>query len=90
MGMEWELTSLGGHEAMAKGRDLIFNIIVMMIEGKHYFGRNTGGDEVEARRIQKATSELFHLGGMYLLSDSLPFLKRADFGGYKNAKKNTA
>ncbi|RWR83896.1 cytochrome P450 82C4-like protein [Cinnamomum micranthum f. kanehirae] len=55
-------------------KNAIFNIIVMMIAGKRYFGKNTRGDEVEARRFQKAICELLHLGGMFLASDCLTFL----------------
>ncbi|XXG55716.1 hypothetical protein AAC387_Pa03g3320 [Persea americana] len=48
------------------------------------------GDDDEARRFQKAILEFFHLAGMILLSDSLPFLKWLDLGGYKSAMKKTA
>ncbi|RWR77266.1 cytochrome P450 82C4-like protein [Cinnamomum micranthum f. kanehirae] len=71
-------------------KDVIFNIVVMMIAGKRYFGSNIRGDEGEARRFQKAIGELFYLGGIFLLSDSLPFLKWFDLGGYESAMKKAA
>ena len=71
-------------------KGVIFNIVVMMIAGKRYFGNNIKGDEGEASRFQKAIGELFHLSGMFLVSDSLPFLKWLDLGGYHSAMKKTA
>ncbi|XXG55712.1 hypothetical protein AAC387_Pa03g3316 [Persea americana] len=70
--------------------DVSFNIVVMMIAGKRYFGKNIRGDEDEARRFQQGILEFFRLGGMILLSDSLPFLKWLDLGGYESAMKKTA
>ncbi|XXG55691.1 hypothetical protein AAC387_Pa03g3301 [Persea americana] len=71
--------------------DLTFNIVVMMITGRRYFGRSvTEGEEGEARKFRNAMIELFHLAGMFVLSDSIPFLKWLDLGGNISRMKKTA
>ncbi|KAL5790823.1 hypothetical protein ACOSQ2_005711 [Xanthoceras sorbifolium] len=70
--------------------DLGMNIIVRMIAGKRYFGTDRGGDE-ESRRCQKALGDFFYLVGIFLASDTVPFLGWLDVvKGYKSKMKKTA
>ncbi|KAJ4845112.1 hypothetical protein Tsubulata_030344 [Turnera subulata] len=55
--------------------DLTMNIIVRMIAGKRYnSGDSIEGNNEESRRCQKAFSDFFHLMGLFLVSDAVPFL----------------
>ncbi|KAB2036117.1 hypothetical protein ES319_D04G201200v1 [Gossypium barbadense] len=49
--------------------DLATNIIVRMVAGKRYHGTSE-----ESRRFQKALSDFFYLAGLFLASDTIPFL----------------
>ncbi|KAF8399191.1 hypothetical protein HHK36_015056 [Tetracentron sinense] len=69
--------------------DLTFNVAVRMICGKRYFGTNCDCEEEEARRCQKAMRDFFHLSGVFVVSDSFPFLGWLDVGGYERAMKRT-
>ncbi|KAI9113105.1 hypothetical protein K1719_015630 [Acacia pycnantha] len=73
--------------------DLMLNMVVRMVAGKRYFGASAkGGDEdnEEARRCQKAISQFFHLIGVFVVSDGIPFLGWLDVGGHEKAMKKTA
>ncbi|KAL3519009.1 hypothetical protein ACH5RR_021598 [Cinchona calisaya] len=67
--------------------DLTLNIILRMIAGKRYFGDIDFSDEKEARRCQEVLKELFRLSGLFLVSDSIPFLRWLDWGGYEKQMK---
>ncbi|XP_077233565.1 xanthotoxin 5-hydroxylase CYP82C4-like [Tasmannia lanceolata] len=56
---------------------LTFNVVVMMVVGKRYFGVNVAHDalEGEARRFREAMDRFTYLAGVFVLSDALPFLK---------------
>lgn len=72
--------------------DITLNIVARMVAGKSYFGASTtaGCEDEEARRCQKATNEFFHLIGIFVISDALPFLGFLDFQGHEKAMKKTA
>ncbi|KAF8405102.1 hypothetical protein HHK36_010000 [Tetracentron sinense] len=71
--------------------DLTFNVSVRMVYGKRYFGSGAcEGEGEEARRFQKAMREFFHLLGLFVVSDALPFLGWLDVGGYERAMKRAA
>ncbi|XP_058080741.1 cytochrome P450 CYP82D47-like [Magnolia sinica] len=70
--------------------DLTFNVSVMMVARKRFFGTNIAGDEDEARQFRRAISEFFRLTGVFVASDALPFLKWMDLGGHERAMKRTA
>ncbi|MBA0572669.1 hypothetical protein Golob_002995, partial [Gossypium lobatum] len=53
--------------------DLATNIIVRMIAGKRYCGIKESCSE-ESRRWQKALGDFFYLTGLFLVSDTIPFL----------------
>ncbi|KAF8399197.1 hypothetical protein HHK36_015062 [Tetracentron sinense] len=69
--------------------ELTFNVTIRMICGKRYFGTNSE-DEEEARKCQKVVRDFFHLSGLFVVSDSFPFLGWLDVGGYERAMKRTA
>ncbi|KAK0580719.1 hypothetical protein LWI29_005463 [Acer saccharum] len=72
--------------------DLAMNIIVRMIAGKRYLGTDdTSGDEEESSRFQKALGEFFPLVGLFLVSDTIPFLGWLDVvNGYVSKMKKVA
>ncbi|XP_040997515.1 xanthotoxin 5-hydroxylase CYP82C4-like [Juglans microcarpa x Juglans regia] len=70
--------------------DLTLNVVVRMVAGKRYFGASAAGDDGEARRCQKAISQFFHLIGIFVVSDALPFLGWLDLQGHERAMKKTA
>ncbi|KAL6216081.1 hypothetical protein ACLB2K_009308 [Fragaria x ananassa] len=72
--------------------DLTLNVVLRMIAGKRYFNVADGNlsDEKEARRCQKAMRDFFHLAGLFVLGDAVPWLKWWDLGGQQKAMKYTA
>ncbi|KAF9608874.1 hypothetical protein IFM89_011912 [Coptis chinensis] len=70
--------------------DLTLNVVVRMVARKRYFGAGAKVDEDEGRRFQKGLKDFFHLIGLFVLSDALPFLRWIDFQGHEKAMKTTA
>ncbi|OMO74936.1 Cytochrome P450 [Corchorus olitorius] len=70
--------------------DLNLNVILRMVAGKRFFGVGVVNEEEEARRCRKAMREFFHLGGLFLVRDAIPFLGWLDLGGHEKAMKKTA
>ncbi|KAE8675296.1 Cytochrome P450 82A3 [Hibiscus syriacus] len=70
--------------------NLTLNVVVRMVAGKCYFGASAVCDDGEARRCQKAISQFFHLIGIFVVSDALPFLWWLDMQGHEKAMKKTA
>ncbi|KAK8304244.1 hypothetical protein V6Z11_D04G207200 [Gossypium hirsutum] len=66
--------------------DLATNIIVRMVAGKIYHGTSE-----ESRRFQKALSDFFYLAGLFLVSDTIPFLGWLDvvMGNIGKIKRTT-
>ncbi|XP_002510298.2 xanthotoxin 5-hydroxylase CYP82C4 [Ricinus communis] len=67
--------------------DLTLDVIVRVVAGKRYTGSS---DDDEARQYQKAISQFFHLMGIFVVSDALPFLRWLDLEGHEKAMKKTA
>ncbi|XP_015872960.3 cytochrome P450 CYP82D47 [Ziziphus jujuba] len=74
--------------------DLTLSVIARMVAGKQFF---VGGDHVgdekeikESRQVQNAMREFFHLVGLFLPGDAVPYLGWLDLGGYEKAMKKTA
>ncbi|KAM7280017.1 hypothetical protein ACFE04_007151 [Oxalis oulophora] len=65
--------------------DLTLNMIVRMVAGKRF-----EEDDDESRRCQVAINQFFHLIGIFVLGDALPFLGWLDFQGHEKAMKKTA
>ncbi|KAM4129609.1 hypothetical protein ACJW30_01G036400 [Castanea mollissima] len=70
--------------------ELTLNVVVRMVAGKRYFGSSAASDSGEARRCQKAINQFFHLIGIFVVSDALPFLGWLDLQGHEKAMKKTA
>lgn len=70
--------------------ELTLNIVVRMVAGKRYFGASAKSDDDEARRCQKAINQFFHLIGIFVVSDAIPFLGWLDVEGHERAMKKTA
>ncbi|XP_077217157.1 strychnine-10-hydroxylase-like [Tasmannia lanceolata] len=56
---------------------LAFNVVVMIVAGKRYFGVNLARDALqgEARRFREAMDRFTYLAGKFVLSDSFPLFK---------------
>ncbi|KAM0967890.1 hypothetical protein ACFX13_016635 [Malus domestica] len=71
--------------------ELTLNVVVRMVAGKRYFGASAKcEDGDEARRCQKAIGQFFHLIGIFVVADALPFLWWLDLQGHEKAMKKTA
>ncbi|ESR36373.1 hypothetical protein CICLE_v10028201mg [Citrus x clementina] len=71
--------------------DLAMNIILRVIAGKRFFGRDTNADDQDSRQCQKALGNFFYLVGLLLPSDNIPFLGWLDVvNGYTGQMKKTA
>nr|H2DH24.1 RecName: Full=Cytochrome P450 CYP82D47 [Panax ginseng]AEY75221.1 cytochrome P450 CYP82D47 [Panax ginseng] len=70
--------------------DLTLNVVLRMVAGKRYFGGGNANDDEEARRCRRVWREFFRLHGVFVVADSLPFLRWLDLGGYEKAMKKTA
>lgn len=68
--------------------DLSLNVILRMVVGKRYYGTSAASDE--ARRCHEALRECFHLAGLFVVGDAIPYLGWLDLGGYEKAMKKTA
>ncbi|KDP38422.1 hypothetical protein JCGZ_04347 [Jatropha curcas] len=67
--------------------DLTLNVIVRVVAGKQYAGSS---NDDESKRCRKAISEFYHLMGIFVASDALPFLWWLDLKGHVKAMKKTA
>ena len=65
-----------------------FSILCLNLK-KRFFGVGSSGDEEEGRRCQKAFREFFYFLGLFLVSDTVPFLRWLDLGGHEKAMKET-
>ncbi|KAK9112947.1 hypothetical protein Scep_020466 [Stephania cephalantha] len=68
------------------------NIVVRLVAGKRWFGRNVAGsdDEVAARRCQRALSRFFTLLGVFMVEDVVPFVGWLDVQGYRKEMRSVA
>ncbi|XP_057959393.1 cytochrome P450 82A3-like [Malania oleifera] len=74
-------------------RNLTHNLAVRMVGGKRYFEASSTAareGEGEALRFQEVMRNFFYLFGVFVVSDSIPYLGWVDFKGYKKAMKRTA
>lgn len=69
--------------------DINLNVSLRMVAGKRYLFGADSSDEKEAKLCKKAMRELFHLTGLFLVGDAIPFLRWFDFGGHEKAMKKT-
>ncbi|XP_043704017.1 cytochrome P450 CYP82D47-like [Telopea speciosissima] len=79
---------------------LTFNVITKLMTGKRFYGNNNniggggaGNHEVkeeEAQRFRKAMSQMAYLGGVFVVSDAIPYCEWLDLGGHIRAMKSAA
>ncbi|KAL6012480.1 hypothetical protein ACLOJK_002969 [Asimina triloba] len=73
--------------------DLSFNVLVMILGGKRYFGTSDISNEREARQFQvtfnfqRLMERAIYLTGLFYLSDALPFLSWMDWRKKREMKK---
>jgi len=64
------------------------NVILRMVAGKRYCAGS--GDEERMRRVRRVLREFFHLMGVVVIGDAIPFLGWLDLGGEVKEMKKTA
>ncbi|XWS25701.1 hypothetical protein CRYUN_Cryun27aG0090100 [Craigia yunnanensis] len=69
--------------------DLTLNVILRMVAGKRYSGV-AKEDQKVVTRYRKALRDFFHLSGIFVLGDAVPFLRWLDLGGYEKWMQKTA
>ncbi|KAE9604378.1 putative cytochrome P450 [Lupinus albus] len=69
---------------------LTLNVILRIIAGKQIYGNACEADQDEAQRWLKAMREFFHLMGLFIVGDSIPWLRWLDLGGHEKAMKENA
>ncbi|KAL6126636.1 hypothetical protein ACLB2K_074682 [Fragaria x ananassa] len=65
-------------------------IFDMMVVGKRFSVANSAQENEENERFRKALREFSRLGGEFVISDAVPYLRWLDLGGYEKAMKKTA
>ncbi|KAJ4830071.1 hypothetical protein Tsubulata_809278 [Turnera subulata] len=70
--------------------DINLNVIFRMIAGNRYLVEGAMADKKQVRRCQKVMREFFHLAGVFVPRDAVPFLGWLDIGGYEKAMKRAA
>ncbi|KAF2305851.1 hypothetical protein GH714_008449 [Hevea brasiliensis] len=78
-------------EMKERFEDLAVNIIAKKVSGKRYSGGSNGIKDKESRQFCKALKDFFYLTGLFLASDTVPFLGWLDLvKGYVGDMKRTA
>lgn len=67
--------------------DLSMNVVLRMVAGKRFRG---GDDAEETRRCRRVMRDFFHLAGLFVPADALPFLGWLDLGGHEKRMKRAA
>ncbi|KAL6126311.1 hypothetical protein ACLB2K_074362 [Fragaria x ananassa] len=70
--------------------DLTLNVMFRMVVGKRFSVANSAQENVENEIFRKALGEFLRLGGEFIISDAVPYLRWLDLGGYEKAMKKTA
>ncbi|XP_019185375.1 PREDICTED: cytochrome P450 CYP82D47-like [Ipomoea nil] len=70
--------------------NLIRNMSVRMVGGKRLTGDGVDCNKEEARRCEKVIKEFLYFFGVFVLSDSFPFLEWLDLQGHKKSMKRIA
>ncbi|MBA0623576.1 hypothetical protein Godav_009030, partial [Gossypium davidsonii] len=69
--------------------DLTLNVVLRTVAGRRY-SVVAEEDQKEVLRYRKALWDFFHLTGLFMLGDAVPFLQWLDIGGYEKRMKITA
>lgn len=67
--------------------DLSMNVVLRMVVGKRFRG---GDDAEETRRCRRVMRDFFHLAGLLVPGDALPYLGWLDLGGQEKTMKRAA
>ncbi|GMY11645.1 Cytochrome P450 82A3 [Fagus crenata] len=70
--------------------DSMHNVILRMVAGKRFFGAGADCGEAEVQSFEKLIRDFSYLFGVFVLSDTIPFLRWLDANGYEKAMKKTA
>ncbi|XP_019454573.1 PREDICTED: cytochrome P450 82A3-like isoform X2 [Lupinus angustifolius] len=70
--------------------ELTLNVILRIIAGKRNYDNACEADQEEAQRWLKAMREFFHLMGLFVVGDSIPWLRWLDLGGHEKAMRANA
>nr|AYM45667.1 cytochrome P450 [Strobilanthes cusia] len=70
--------------------DMNLNTILRQVVGKRLCGGGGGDDAEEMRQCRDAIWDFFHLVGLFVPADALPWLGWLDLGGYEKKMKETA
>jgi hypothetical protein len=70
--------------------DSMHNVILRMVAGKRFFGAGADCGEGEVQSFEKLMRDFSYLFGVFVLSDTIPFLRWLDANGYGKAMKKTA
>ncbi|KAK9112944.1 hypothetical protein Scep_020463 [Stephania cephalantha] len=71
--------------------DLTMNIVMRLVVGKRWFGRNASGiDEAEARQCERTMKRFFTLAGTFMVEDSVPLVGWLDVQGYRREMRSIA
>ena len=84
----WRLNNKGEKvvvEMKKRLADVTLNTMFKMVIGKKFSSTEYGNE-----KFQKVLIEFFGLFGIFILSDSFPFLSWLDLGGHKKVMKKTA
>ncbi|XP_059660088.1 xanthotoxin 5-hydroxylase CYP82C4-like [Cornus florida] len=66
---------------------LTFNIIVRMLAGKRFAADESDGKDLD---FKQAIKKALYLGGVFVVSDTIPWLEWVDIGGHVKALKQTS
>ncbi|KAK6150745.1 hypothetical protein DH2020_015677 [Rehmannia glutinosa] len=69
--------------------DLNLNVVLRVVAGKR-FNYGGGGDAEETRRCREVFRDFFHLAGLFVAADAMPYLGWLDLGGHEKKMKETA
>ncbi|KAI3451539.1 hypothetical protein Pfo_008204 [Paulownia fortunei] len=68
--------------------DLNLNVVLRMVAGKRFHGGRA--DAEETRRCREVMRDFFHLAGLFVAADALPYLGWLDLGGHEKKMKENA
>ncbi|KAE7999829.1 hypothetical protein FH972_004224 [Carpinus fangiana] len=70
--------------------DLMLNVLLRMVAGKQCCGGGADCEEGEVQCFENLIGDVSFLFGVFVLSDTIPFLGWLDVNGYKKPMKRTA
>nr|WOF00834.1 flavonoid hydroxylase 2 [Dracocephalum moldavica] len=92
-----DVHALWGKEKDGSGRALVdmkewfgelnLNVVLRMVAGKRF---GSGDEAEETRRCRRIMRDFFHLAGLFVPADALPYVGWLDIGGHEKRMKKTA